>query len=418
MFVKPKKFRWRKLLSFATDIINKTPSRHDNLLTKIIKSLAIVDSFNTQMTKGGKSTALSSFFGDLDLEEMTNDQFVNMFYSTGLRDSFNITKIEIGDYVEIVKAHRPDIGTLYFVEWHWGSKPEPSPDFHYTKGFDFEKALSVLWENFHGRIHLGITEDRHGNLKSTYSEVPEPKEYLFGKTRALLEEFKEQHLLYVRDHVPRTYLFCGKQGIGKTSFCLRLASLTGGRTLRIDACGLTTVGVSDLDFIVNGLCPNFLIVDDIDRAPDLTKSLPTLFSILSDFKRKHPNVTVAMTINDITQLDVALIRPERIDEIIELEPPDEVERIDILCGYMDAFKVTGDIDVKKLAVATDGLTAAYLQEIALQLRYRPQEKVLKLVARMNELAKAKEDKAKNLERITSGITHGTMPATMPATPVS
>ena len=118
MFVKPKKFRWRKLLSFATDIINKTPSRHDNLLTKIIKSLAIVDSFNTQMTKGGKSTALSSFFGDLDLEEMTNDQFVNMFYSTGLRDSFNITKIEIGDYVEIVKAHRPDIGTLYFVEWH------------------------------------------------------------------------------------------------------------------------------------------------------------------------------------------------------------------------------------------------------------------------------------------------------------
>jgi hypothetical protein len=38
------------------------------------------------------------------------------------------------------------------------------------------------------------------------------------------------------------------------------------------------------------------------------------------------------------------------------------------------------------------LTAAYLQEIALQLRYRPQEKVLKLVARMNELTKAKDKK--------------------------
>lgn len=398
MFVKPKKFRWRKLLSFATDIINKTPSWNDSVLTKVIKSLAVIDSFNTQMTKGGKSTALSSFFGDLELEEMTNDQFVNLFYFTSLRDSFIISKIEIGDYVEIVKAHRPDIGTLYFVEWHWGSRPEPSPDFHYTHGFDFEKALSVLWQNFHGRIHLGIVEDRHGNLKSTYSEIPEPKEYLFGKTKAMLEEFKEQHLLYVRDRVPRTYLFCGKQGIGKTSFCLRLAGLTGGRTLRIDACGLTTVGVRDLDFIVNGLCPNFLIVDDIDRAPDLTKSLPTLFSILSDFKCKHPNVTVAMTINDINQLDVALIRPERIDEIIELEPPDEEERSDILSGYISAFEVTREIDLNKLAAATDGLTAAYLQEIALQLRYRSQERVLKLVARMNELAKAKDKDEKKSKK--------------------
>ena len=280
------------------------------------------------------------------------------------------------------------------MEWHWGSRPEPSADFYHTKGFDFEKALSVLWENFHGRIHLGITQDRRGNLKSTYSEIPEPKEYLFGKTKDMLEEFKDQHLLYVRDHVPRTYLFCGKQGIGKTSFCLRLAALTGGRTLRIDACGLTAVGVRDLDFIVNGLCPNFLIVDDIDRAPDLEKSLPTLFSILSDFKCKHPNITVAMTINDISKLDVALIRPERIDEIIELEPPDVEERSDILKGYLGAFKVTQEVDVQKLSEATDGLTAAYLQEIALQFRYRPQDKVIKLVARMNELAKAKEEKKK------------------------
>lgn len=364
--LKPKRLKWRKVLSFATDIINKTPSWNDSLLTKLIKTLAVLDSFNTHLNHGGKSSAVSSFFGSLDLESRTNEQFVNMFYSTGLRDN------------------RQDIGTLYFVEWHWGSKPEPSADFYHTKGFDFEKALAVLWENFHGRIHLGIVQDRHGNLKSNYTEIPEPKEYLFGKTRTLLQEFKDQHLLYVRDHVPRTYLFCGKQGIGKTSFCLRLAALTGGRTLRIDASGLTTVGVSDLDFIVNGLCPNFLIVDDIDRALDLAKSLPTLFAILSDFKSKHPN--------DITQLDPALIRPERIDEIIELEPPDLEERKEILKGYLEAFGVEREVDLYQLCVATDSLTAAYLQEIALQLRYRPQDRVLKLVTRMNELAKAKTEK--------------------------
>jgi hypothetical protein len=385
------KLSWRKVLAFATDILQKLPSRHDGILTVIVKSFAIVDSFNVQMNKG-KSTALFDFFGNLDLVEITNAQFVSLFYSTGLKDSFKVSKFEMGDYVEIVRAEHPGIGTLYFVEWHWGSKPEPSADFWHTKGFNFEKALEVLWDKFHGRLHLGITQDSSGDLKSTYSEIPEPKDPLLGKTAAILEEFKEQHLLYMKDHVPRTYLFCGKQGIGKTCFCLRLSQLTGGRTLRIDACGITSVGVKDLDFIINGLCPNFLIVDDIDRAPELEKSLPTLFSILSDFKCKHPNVTVALTINDITKLDPALLRPGRIDEIIEFDPPDGEERKSIIQGYLEEFKVTGDLDLAKLVEATDGLTAAYLREVALQLRYRPQDRVLKVITRMNELASPKEEK--------------------------
>jgi len=387
------KFSWRKVLAFATDILQKLPNRSDGVLAIIVKSLSIVDSFNVQMNKG-KSTALFDFFGDLDLIEVTNAQFVSLFYSTGLRDSFKIIKFEMGDYVEIVRAEHTGIGTLYFVEWHWGSKPEPSADFWHTKGFNFEKALEVLWDKFHGRLHLGITQDRSGELKSTYSEIPEPKDPLLGKTAAVLDEFKEQHLLYMKDKIPRTYLFCGKQGIGKTCFCLRLSQLTGGRTLRIDACGITSVGVKDLDFIINGLCPNFLIVDDIDRAPELEKSLPTLFSILSDFKCKHPNVTVALTINDITKLDPALLRPGRIDEIIEFEPPDEEERSQILEGYLKEFEVATEVDLKRIAESTEGLTAAYLREVALQLRYRPQERVLKVINRMNDLASAKEEKKK------------------------
>lgn len=395
------KFSWRKVLAFATDILQKLPSRHDGILTIIVKSLSIVDSFNVQMNKG-KSTALFDFFGNLDLVEVTNAQFVSLFYSTGLKDSFKISKFEMGDYVEIVRADHSWIGTLYFVEWHWGSRPEPSADFWHTKGFNFEKALEVLWDKFHGRIHLGISQDRYGELKSTYSEIPEPKDPLLGKTKAVLDEFKEQHLLYMKDQIPRTYLFCGKQGIGKTCFCLRLSQLTGGRTLRIDACGITSVGVKDLDFIINGLCPSFLIVDDIDRAPELEKSLPTLFSILSDFKCKHPNVTVAMTINDITKLDPALLRPGRIDEIIEFDPPDDEERRSIIQGYLDEFKVGVNVDLDKLVESTNGLTAAYLREIALQLRYRPQDRILKVITRMNELASPKVE-SKSTEPTTACV---------------
>lgn len=99
-----------------------------------------------------------------------------------------------------------------------------------------------------------------------------------------------------------------------------------------------------------------------------------------------------MTINDITKLDPALLRPGRIDEIIGLNPPDGEERKSILQGYLNEFKVTGEIDLEKLIESTDGLTAAYLREVALQLRYRPQTKVLKVITRMNELASVKEKK--------------------------
>lgn len=83
------KFSWRKILAFASDILQKLPNRSDGVLAIIVKSLSIVDSFNVQM--------------------------------------------------------------------NWGSRPEPSADFWHTKGFNFERALEVLWDKFHGRIHLGIT---------------------------------------------------------------------------------------------------------------------------------------------------------------------------------------------------------------------------------------------------------------------
>jgi hypothetical protein len=381
-----KKFKWRKLLAFSTDILTKIPSRQDNILVNSLKVLSIIDSFNKQIGKGN-STAISSFFLDLDLEEVTNAQFVSLFFSTGLHTTFTINRIEFGDFVDIVKATRSDIGTLYFIEWHWGSKPQPADNFYHTKSFDFNKSLAVLWEIFHNRIHLDLSQDNQNKaLKSNYSEIPSPQDCLFGNTIDKLNEFKEQHLLYMRDNVPRTYLFCGKQGIGKTSFCLKLAQLTEGRVLRIDACGLTAVSVKDLDFIIQGLGPDFLIVDDIDRAPDLNASLPTLFTILSDFKHKHPNVTICLTINDITKLDAALIRPGRIDEIIEMDLPTKEERKDILKGYLDTFGITKEVDLDTISNVTEGLTAAYLQEVALQLKYRTQDKVLILVKRMNELS--------------------------------
>jgi hypothetical protein len=391
---KVKRFGWRQILAFSTDIIPKIPTWNDGILGIIVKTLGIFDSF-TRVTNG-QSTALFEFFSSLDLKEATNQQFVNSFFGTSLKSNFKIKHISMGDYLDVVEASNPDIGSLYFLEWHWGGRPEYSASFWHTNGFNFEKAMKVLWDEYHGRLHLGIVIDANrGELQVSYSEISLLVHPFIGKLVVELEEFREQHLKYMRDKVPRTYLFAGKPGCGKTSFALQLATLTKGRTLRIDANGLTSVGTKDLDLIIQSLAPDFLVIDDLDRCSELEKSLPTLFTTLSDFQGKFPNVTICITINDVTKLDAAIIRPGRINEIKEFDDPDASDREEILRGYMREFNVEGVDDISEIVTCTEGLTGDYLREVAMQLRYRPQARVLKLVSRMKELASSKDEKKKN-----------------------
>jgi len=388
---KTKRFGWRQALAFSTDIIPKIPTHKDGIFGTIVKVLGIFDSL-TKITNG-KSTALFEFFSNKDLIEASNQQFVNSFFGTDLRNSFKVNHVPIGEFLDVVEASDPVIGTIYFLEWHWGGRPEYSANFWYTKEFSFEKTMGALWEEFHDRLHLGLVFDTsRSEIQVSYSEIPLMTDPLIGQLVLDLEEFKEQHLKYLHDKVPRTYLLAGKQGCGKTSFALQLAMLTCGRTLRIDANGLTSVGTKDLDLIIQSLSPNFLVIDDLDRCAELEKSLPTLFSTLTDFKGKFPNVTVCITINDITKLDAALLRPGRIDEIKEFEDPNATDREEILRGYLKEFGIEGLEDISEIVACTEGLTGGYLREIALQLKYRPQSKVLKLVSRMKELAAPKTEK--------------------------
>jgi hypothetical protein len=88
---KPKKIRsfgWRQVLAFSTDILPKIPRSGDWVFEMIVKVLGIFDSF-TKVTNG-KSTALFEFFSSLDLTEATNQQFVNSFFGTKLKNNFKV----------------------------------------------------------------------------------------------------------------------------------------------------------------------------------------------------------------------------------------------------------------------------------------------------------------------------------------
>jgi hypothetical protein len=373
--------KFKKALRIATEIIPKLPTKEDGLLNIAIKSLGIWDSVSS-FAVGHHLNELDTFLQNLPNKvNHDNGQFVTLFFQTELKDLFKLQTIPLHAHLSIVKAKNNTLGELYFVQDYNLGKTKHWQTFWSKPGTDLNKILYMLWQEFNGKIHVGFTNNENFMIVPVYSKIPNNKDQILGEALNKLNKFTEQHLSYVRDGLQRTYLFYGKQGSGKSSFAVRLAELTHGNILRIDANGMTSINNSEFDLLINSLRPDFLIIDDIDRASDLKKCLPTLFTILTDFKTKHSNVTIIMTINDLSVMDVALLRPGRIDEIIEFELPNLEDRKTILLGFLREFNIDC-LYVDQIAEMTDGLTAAYLKEIAIQLKYKSHEYILTTVKQM------------------------------------
>lgn len=371
---------FKSALRVATDVIPKIPTKDDNLFAVVVKAIGIVDSITKITAKG---SAIFSFFESIDATEITNGQFVDLFFDTPVHEAFDLELFELDDYRSVRIAHNEDLGTLYFVEYRWGSAPEVADDFWASPGFPFDTVLECLWDVFNGQIHVEVKQDEKRNRpRISFSEIPQVVDPIIGKNAELLDRLEARHVRFVEKSEPCVYLFLGMQGAGKTTMAQRFAKVFDARCMRVDAGGLTAVGVRDLDFLVRRLKPSFLLVDDIDKCGAVKAVLPTLLSLLSDLRSKHPDITVVLTAASAEGLDPALVRPRRIDKIVEFTLPDENERMEILKEY----GVSGGA-LQTLAHETDGLTAAYLQGVAMQLRCGdPLDEVRTDVERMKTLA--------------------------------
>lgn len=75
------------------------------------------------------------------------------------------------------------------------------------------------------------------------------------------------------------------------------------------------------------------------------------------------NVFVIGATNRPDQIDPALLRPGRLDQLIYIPLPDEVSRMAILEAQLRKSPVAADVDLNLLAKATQGFSGADLGEI-------------------------------------------------------
>ena len=181
--------------------------------------------------------------------------------------------------------------------------------------------------------------------------------------------------------VPKGVLLNGPPGTGKTLLARAVAGESGVPFFSINGSefiqmfvGVGAGRVRDLFKTAKEAAPAILFIDEIDavgrhRGAGLggghDEREQTLNQILSEMDGFEPNesVIVMAATNRPDVLDPALLRPGRFDRHVTVDRPTQKGRVEIFGVHVRNVPLADDVDLKKLAAGTVGLTGADIQNL-------------------------------------------------------
>ena len=140
--------------------------------------------------------------------------------------------------------------------------------------------------------------------------------------------------------VPRSVMLHGPPGTGKSTTARTLVENLQLRSFRIRVEDVAGLENSTLFEAITIFEPDAVILDDFDRAHGQAALLETM-----QFFKRHVKLVVA-TVNDKNNLDEALLRPGRFDELVLIDKMDEGVVRHMLGEYEDGYD-----DVKDWPIA-------------------------------------------------------------------
>ncbi len=241
------------------------------------------------------------------------------------------------------------------------------------------RRLAVELSPVRGQIVTLAAPDHPGGSPIAFLRRPQltrdrlvlPEETLDAVERQVIDVAAlRDRLRATGQHLKRGLLLYGPPGTGKTHTVRYLLGRLEGTTAVVlsgEALGAVTTACT----LARRHQPSVVVLEDIDlvatdRSFAAPGSNPLLFEILNQLDGLGDDVDVVfvLTTNRVEVLERALAeRPGRVDEAVEVGPPDADGRERLLRLY-GAEAGLEDLDLRHAVAATEGATATYLRELA------------------------------------------------------
>lgn len=234
------------------------------------------------------------------------------------------------------------------------------------------------------------------NTSILLMEVPEVREIKRVESNILMEDVIGQKraktkckiiMKYLQDPeifgewAPRNVLFHGYPGTGKTMLAKSLSNelkiplfLVKATSLIGEHVGDGARQIHDLFEMASSCAPSVIFIDEIDAIGldrryqslrgDVSEVVNALLTEMDGIIPNQGVVTVGAT-NNPPLLDQAL--RSRFEEEIEFTLPDESERLSILELYSTSMPLEVDVDLKKLAILTRGMSGRDIKDRVLKV---------------------------------------------------
>jgi hypothetical protein len=226
---------------------------------------------------------------------------------------------------------------------------------------------------------ISLTNEGVRDVVVKFHRLPQIERNAIILPAGLLERIERQtvefgrhsrRLLEAGRHLKRGLLLHGPPGTGKTLTIMYLAGAMRDRTvLLLSGRGLEMVGRTCA--MARALEPSIVVIEDVDLiAEERTKggtgcATPLLFELLNEMDglSDDADILFLLTTNRPNLLEPALAaRPGRVDQAIEVPPPDEECRRRLFELYGRGLKIEV-ADITRFIARTEGASAAFIREL-------------------------------------------------------
>src|SRR5918995_526168 len=235
-----------------------------------------------------------------------------------------------------------------------------------------------------------VNEMEPSAMREVFVEVPDVKWQDIGGLEAVKQELREAVewplkyqgvFAYADATPPKGILLYGPPGTGKTLMAKAAANESEANFISIKGpellskwIGESEKGVREIFRKARQAAPCIIFFDEMDAITParggsfgdshVTERVISQFLTELDGLEILTNVVVIGATNRPDIIDPALLRPGRFDRILYVPPPDRESRLQIIRIHTKKKHLAEDIDINRLADATDGYTGADIASLS------------------------------------------------------